>query len=211
MLLPPGAARGPPARPVSAPPETVSPVLPDQPVLLLCREASLSTSLARAPQNLLLQEARRARPSKEKGTHLAGRALSSPARGCQLRLRCPCPGASLSPEAPLSTSRHDLKPKLTGMNAWLPPLLLRAASLGLSPSHADVARPAGRPGAKNDPQKAPGRPAALPKLAPLWVRSCQAPDVQGDPWPTPRKLPCTPLPHLPPVTPPLLPGSRCPR
>lgn len=98
-------------------------------------------------------------PAAETGT--PGQPLPSlPARSC-----------------PWSANCHLLKPKLTGMNAWLP--LLSAAP------HADVSSVLGTracPARLLAPSLVPTSPAR-PTNPPL-RRSCQTPEIQGDPWPT---------------------------
>lgn len=189
MLFPPGTAPAPQPRPVPAPPETCH---------LFCPPCLSSAATLPGGQPLRLAGPRSPEPPDAggqrnkawggKGTHLARQTavLTCP----QLPATPPLPQAPgrTSLQLPLTTSRHDLKPKLTGMNAWLPPLP-SAPQLGPVTPHADVALPIGHLGARTSTPPGSQVPASPAQASPSTLRrSCQAPDFQGGPWPAQTPL-----------------------
>lgn len=171
------------------------PALPSSP---LCRAVTRFTSPALLPEPPGA-EASGARPREGKGTHLARQtAVSTCPRLPATPLRPLAPGRTTL-QLPLSTSRHDLKPELTGMNVWLPPLP-PAPPAWARHSPADAILPPEHLGARTSSppgSQVPASPAQASPSAPL--RSCQTPDskvILG-----PRTRPCTPLPHASLVTP----------
>lgn len=177
-------------------------------VLPLCREVSRFSSLALAPRSPLLAEGQQSKAQGGEGTHLADRPLSSLTHGCQLYSpTAPGPGR-ISLQLPSSTSRHVLKPKLTGMNVWLPPLSSTppawAHPMPMSPVLQDTWDPTPHS------RQVPSSPAQA--SPPTFCRSCQTPDFQGDPWPTQASLYPVPIfPWLPPVPHASLVTPRLPR
>lgn len=167
-----GRAHGPPACSVSAPPETMSPVLTALPSS--CRSAGRS---APSPRRSLLPKPPFGRRSVKQGPGEEGDSPGPADRcplacDCQLLRHCPRPGRTLL-QFPLSTSRHVLKPKLTGMNVWLP--LLPFVPLARAHHTPHRCRPASR---------TPGSPRHPPSMLP------------GSRPPSPSR-PVHPLPLLP--------------
>lgn len=149
----------------------MSPVLPSAFLLPLCRAGGRFSSRVLAPRNLLVAEGRG-------GEAVRGRGLTCPADRCPQLPWLPAtprprPGEPLS-SSPVSTSRHVLKPKVTGMNAWLPLL-----------SSAPLAEPF-------TPHATLLRRVRAPPAPPIHGRSCQTPEFQGDPWPTQSSHPSSP-------------------
>lgn len=126
MLFPPGASPRPPSLLSLGSPRdavTCSDLLPSS-----CRSAgkvSRFSSLVLAPRNLLCAEGRGGKATRRRG-------LTWPADRCpHLPMAASYSSAQARGEplssSPLSASHHVLKPKLTGMNVWLP--LLPSAPL----------------------------------------------------------------------------------
>lgn len=116
-----------------------------------------------APQNLLCRRPgeQAQRGEGDLGTWPGQSAVFTLPAGCQLRSVAPAPGEPL--QKPCPPAATTWKPKLTGMNAWPPPLSSVLLAWVFHPPTQMLPGLRGRPGAKNDPQKRlPGAPRPSP-------------------------------------------------
>nr|KAF6272232.1 hypothetical protein mPipKuh1_010833 [Pipistrellus kuhlii] len=116
----PGGHKAPRPAPSRQPPRPMSPCyrLP-----VSCRSAGRRPLPAAvlAPRGLLVVGGGRGGAAARGRGSPARQSAVLRCRGCRLLLG-PGPAPPLRVLLPVSTSRHVLKPKVTGMNAWLPPL-----------------------------------------------------------------------------------------